>query len=121
MTLDFNAWLVSGDSTVMSAQQRAVLAWRRIQDRPTSIVLRRGTVDLSAQTMRVEYNNTASWVDGTLVRTGKQMLTLFGIRDHPTIANTDIQRGDRVVINGAQFQVMSVLYPPGEVQALLES
>lgn len=117
-------WLSSANSIeVLSAEDRAVLAWRRIQDRDTSLQLKRAGAMRPAQTFRIEYNNTALWVEGNLVRSGRQQLTLFGVRDHPDplVVDSDIQRGDRVVINGAEYQVMSVLTPPGEVQALLES
>lgn len=119
-TLD--GWLgVTDDIVVMTAAQRATLEWRRIQDRPTSVVLNRAGSAQPAQTMRIEYNNSsANFVDGTLVRTSKQNLTLFGVRSHPTVTNTDIQKGDRFTINGAQYEVKSLLTPPGECQAICE-
>jgi len=117
-----DAWLTSGTAfPIMTAAQRAVREWIRIQDRPTSVVLNRAGVAQTAQTMRIEYNNTASnFTDGTLVRTTKQQLTLFGVRSHPTVTDTNIQKGDRFTINGLQYEVKSLLTPPGEVQAISE-
>lgn len=122
MSLD--GWLASDNIGVLSAASRAALAWRRINDRPTSVVLIRNGAALTAQTMRVESDNTATWQEGQLVATSVQKVTLFGIRDHDTLADTNIARGDRFSLTdhpGAMFEVLSLLTPPGEVQAICEA
>lgn len=119
-----DGWLTGSadsDIVVLPAAQRAALAWRRINDRPSSVVLIRAGTPLAAQTMRIEFDNSSSMVNGTLVRTGVQRLTLFGVKNHPTIADTNIQRGDRFNLGLAQYEVKSVLTPPGETQGLCES
>lgn len=127
MTLNLDSWLgiSSGELAVMSASERAVLEWRRISDRPSSIELTRGagqtSVKLAAQTVRIESDNTATWRDGALVTQGVQKVVVFGVKDHPTITDTDIQRSDRFSIDGVIYEVISIMTPPGEVQAICEA
>lgn len=116
----FNDWLAQGDIGVISAPDRAVLSWRRINDDPTSIILTRKNVQLDAQTVRLESNNTARMVNGTVVTSEKIYITIFGVRNHPTLADTDIDRSDRFFINNTSYEVIALATPPGEVQAFCE-
>lgn len=119
VTLD--SWLQAG-TTVPNAEHRATLAWRRIQQKPTSIVLRPdGGAARASQTFRIEYNNSSTFREGETVRRGIHAVTLFGIRDHPTLTNSVIEKGDRFLYQKAEFEVKSVIYTLGEVQALCEA
>jgi hypothetical protein len=121
---NIDTWLGTDYSDVLNAEGRAALAWRRIQDRPVSIVLaREGAGDLAAQTMRLESDNTVSDTtsSGTNMQTAIQKVTLFGVRDHATIPDTDIERSDRFRIDGVRYEVMALMTPPGEVQAVCEA
>jgi hypothetical protein len=117
---NFDTWLASGDLRPATAAQRAVMAWQRIQDRSTSVVLKRNNVAQSAQTMRVELGTGAGEGGGENATPGRMSAVLFGVRSHPTVTDTSIQRGDRVVINNFEFEVVGLVYPPGEVQAFCE-
>ena len=37
---------------------------------------------------------------------GVQRAVVFGVRNHPTVADTDIQRGDRFVVGATEFEVI---------------
>lgn len=88
---------------------------------PVSITVVRGATALSPQTVRIE-----SWVnrqrpgEGESGTTGLMDGILVGYKGHPTIADTDLQLGDRFVAEGINFEVM-IMFPgiKGEVQALL--
>ncbi|MEO8396495.1 MAG: hypothetical protein ABI700_26110 [Chloroflexota bacterium] len=114
---DFAAW-----QNDVSA--RAVDAWMRISEQPTTITIRRGGDTLDPQTVRIELsNNTREDLDlrrGLDITPSVQRAVVFGLRDHATVADTDIQRGDRFVIAVTEFEVIGVIDTPGEVQAICE-
>lgn len=120
---DFDAWVADDVIGVMSAETRAALAWRRISDRPTSIIITRAKTQIAAQTVRIEWDNTATDHLNPAVNTitAVQKATVFGVRDHATEPDTDIQRSDRFRIEGVDYQVVSIMTPPGEVQAICEA
>jgi len=103
-------------SGAISAEKRANLAWRLIQRNPTAITLYRGSAYLAAQTVRITFDATSTEVreagEATL-RDG----VIFGVRDHPTATDTNIQTGDRFNVNGQIYEVMDVILLPGSVQA----
>lgn len=104
---------------------RAAEAWARISERPTTITIRRGAETLEPQTVRVEFGDSAREdLDvrrGLNVMPGVQRAVVFGVRNHPTVADSDIQRGDRFVVGATEFEVMAVIPAPGEVQAICEA
>lgn len=100
---------------------RAADAWRRIQDKSTSITLKRGTTVLDAQTVRIEFSSGASEQSGPTTTPGFLNVTIFGVKNHPTVSDTDIQRGDRVVLGNTEYEVVGVIASIGEVQAFCEA
>lgn len=116
---DFDAYFSS--SGAIDAVSRAVDAWNRINAAPTIITIIRDAVSLANQTMRVEYSGTGEEAASDAGRAGRQRCVLFGVTDHPTVTDTNIERGDRFVISQKQFEVISVINPPGEVQAFCEA
>lgn len=124
--MSLNTWLANDQTlSLTGAATRAALAWRRISDRPTSITIRRGSgtskTTLAAQTVRVEWDNTAVEREGVSSSSGIQKATVFGVRDHATVTNTNILRGDRFSLDGVEYEVVSIMTPPGEVQAICEA
>lgn len=115
---DFDAW--RGNE-----QARAIEAWARIGAQPTAIIIKRGTGMLDEQTVRVEYGDSAREdLDvrrGLNIVPGVQRAVAFGVRNHPTAADTDIERGDRFVLGATEFEVIAVIPAPGEVQAICEA
>ena len=106
-------------------QARAIDASARISDQPVQITIRRGVEDLAVQTVRVEYGSSAREdLDvrrGLNVLPGVQRAVVFGVRNHPTAADTDIRRGDRFVLGATEFEVIAVIVAAGEVQAFCEA
>ena len=120
--LDFDNWAGSG-AQALEASSRAAHAWRRIQEKPTSVALVRGNQTLDAQTLRLEFTNTTvgSELRGTGGMTGHQTVIAFGLRGHAIEPDTDIRRGDLFAIDGTQFRVISIVTTIGEVQAMCEA
>lgn len=115
MTVDFDTWL--GRDEAITAERRAIAAWSRIQDKPTSITIKRlGT----AQTVRIEYSETGNQANSPAGQGAVRGVVVFGIRDHPTLDDTNIRANDRFVLNGVEYTVLDVVRTIGEVQARAE-
>ena len=112
---DFVNWY-SSSITPVAAELRALMAWERIQDRPTSVTLDRGGVAQAAQTVRLEYSSPHT-VQGEVGKAGEYDLVVFGVKDHPTVTDTNIKRGDRFAVGKLVYEVLTVANVPGEVQA----
>ena|SRR3989304_6974753 len=113
-------WLATSDHVIDPAL-RAVLAWRRITASPYSVVVRRNGTPLAAQTVRIEYSPTAHVEDAEVSDPGTTMVTIFGVEDHPTVTDTNLQRGDRFTYLNTVYQVIVVNHMPGEIQARAEA
>lgn len=100
---------------------RAANAWRRIQDKPSSVAFKKpdGTT-LAAQTMRVEYDNRASLAQSEAGAAPNRKLILFGIKGHATLADTDMEEGYRFVFDNDEYRITDVLPTIGERQATCE-
>jgi hypothetical protein len=118
MTPDFNAWLA--DTEAIDAEPRAALAWRRINDKPASIRLKRGATLLDAQTVRLEFAEGVSDPQSAAGAAAVRQVTMFGVAGHSHIDDTDVKRGDRFVTGGSEYQVVDVVETLGEVQAHAE-
>lgn len=114
---DFAAWR-------NDEQAQAGDAWLRILEQPVTITIRRGTETLAAQTVRIVMDDRAredlDLRRGLNVLPGVQGAVVFGVRQHPTIADTDIRRSDRFVLGASEFEVIAVTEMAGEVQAICE-
>jgi hypothetical protein len=97
---------------------RAARAWLRINDKPSSItIVRDGVADLAAQTVRVEVNPIGETVSPALGSLGQGSVTVYGIRQHATLPDTDIRRGDRFLLGGRVYRITNVIDTLGERQA----
>lgn len=123
---DLAAWMTgvlptAGQRTA-KAQRRAAHAYRRLNDKEqpvTSIAFKNGAgTVLAAQTVRVEWDNRASIVSSTAGAAGKMNLVVYGIRQHPTLATTDIKEGYRFVLNGDEYRCSEVIDTLGERQGI---
>jgi len=119
---NFDAWLGQGNEPI-SATSRAVDAWNRINRNPTSItIIQKDETELDTQTVRIEFDNS---MDSERKGEGGGMSArrdaiVFGVKNHPMVADTNIQRGDRFAVNGQIYRVVQVILVPGEVQATCE-
>lgn len=119
--LNWGHWLSQGGESI-NAGERAIAAWSRIQRDAVSVVLVRGGVNLTAQTVRVVVDTGRAQVseDG-MTTAATRTATLFGVRNHPTVANTDVQRGDLLRLSDGLYKVVAVTHRIGEVQATCEA
>lgn len=121
---DLSALLAQRGQRGINAAVRAVRAWQRIQDRATTITVYRGNpaVAQTAQVVRVEFDSTTARVIQQAGQAAQQGVILFGVRDHPDsdVPDTDLKKGDRVMLADGNYQVISVIDLPGEIQARAE-
>lgn len=119
---NLGSWLADNRFGPITAMDRAVLAWRRIQDRAVSIVVYRAGVAQAAQTVRIEYEtrNSANEAQTDMSEASKRQMMVFGIVDHPTLTATSLVNGDRFVHEGHNYEIMDVVKLPGEIQARAE-
>ena len=119
--MNINNMLQRGQSG--QAAERANDAWGRIQEKPVVVTLVRNRVALDPQTVRIEWNNSASNTtqeSGPGGTSSKRFGTLFGLFNHATLPDTDVQRDDRFALADGQYRVMSVMNGVGEKQAAFE-
>lgn len=104
-------------------ESRAVDAWARIQGKPTAIVVVRGkNTTLAAQTVRLEASSNPTEVKGEGDGSSARLdVVVFGVKGHPTVANTDLKRDDRFAVAGVQYKVVHVVEQTGEIQAQCEA
>lgn len=123
MALDIGSWLsTGGGGPTAQAATRAALAWRRIQDKPSSLAFRTPAgVTLAAQSVRVESDNANSMSSSTAGTAGTRKIVIFGIRDHATLSDTVVAEGYRCIIAGDEYRVQSIVLTIGEVQAFAEA
>lgn len=125
--MDFKAWLGAIDANLaVDPETRASLALSRINDNPAmkqDILITRdgGSTFEDAQSVRVELlgePNEISITDGNNnARTIRIDCVVFGIRNHVTLADTDIRKDDEFGISGVRYRVLDTQLFAGEIQA----
>lgn len=125
---DFNLWLAdAGTLAALPANteaQRAILAWRAINDKPSSVLFRTAAgADLgAAQTVRLENDDVGTTTPETPAGIGAlRRLVIFGVRNHPTVADTNIKEGYRFNLATDSYRVVDVITSLGEIQATAEA
>jgi hypothetical protein len=109
-----------------TAAERASSVWFWINRKAHSLVFTRGATTLTAQTVRIEWDNVQGQESTSASGRGsKNLLRIFGIQGHSTYADTDIQRGDRFSLNSTNsrlnYEVISVDKTQiGQIQATAE-
>lgn len=125
MAADISAWLTTDSSALIpsaTAEQRAARAWARINHKPTSVVFKdQAGTKLSAQTVRIESNNTSTESTSAAGKAARRGVVVFGVRDHATVTDTDMEKGYRFVYAGSEYQIQSVILTLGEIQGLAEA
>lgn len=114
-----NDWL--SNTEAIDEERRAVDAWRRINRSPVTIkVITLDKRVTSEQIVRIEYDERQFEKEGMTNRTGTNRITIFGVRNHPTVDDTDLKRGDEFSHQNSRYRIVSVSLYPGEIQALSE-
>lgn len=114
----------------ISDAARAQGIWRKIQRKPSSVVLTRlpiivddaaipSSTTLAAQTVRVARDNRPRAIRGASGEGTELHCIVYGVRDHPdaAIVDTDIERGDTFALEGDHYVVDYINFVPGGVQA----
>jgi hypothetical protein len=126
LSVNLSAWLGdAGDLAALptaTAAQRAALAWRRINDKPSSVTFRTPAgVTLPAKTVRIEPDSTAGMATSEAGMGQVRKVVVFGVRGHVTVSDTDIDDGYRFVYQGDEYRCVGILTTLGEVQGYFES
>ena len=131
--MNFAAWLGGSDDLLDTptdqAAVRAAAAWRRISDKPTSVVFTvpgsvaaDGTVtpaaDLAAQTVRLETDDRATMLLGDAGAAPVMQLIIFGIRGHATLPDTNMVEGYRFRHAGDNYRIDDIILTIGEIQGV---
>ena len=119
-----SAWLGSTPPLAdwLGDVDRAYDTARVIAAKPTSITVRRAGATLDAQTVRLEVSSMPTQSNGPNVTSTNLQTVVVGYKGHPTIADTDIQRGDRFYTGGQMYEVVQVLADvPDRLLAIAEA
>lgn len=123
MSLD--AWLGSDDPlSGFPTVDRTLDTARRIAQRPTSItvVSRLAGALPGAQTVRLEPLSAPREQAGSVGVQVDAGILILGYKDHPTIADTDVQRGDRFLYEDRMYTVTGIIpNTPDRVLAVAEA
>jgi len=107
---------------VINEQKRAAQAWHRIQEKPMSVVFKTSSNQkLPGQVVRVESDNTATPSMSTAGTAPKRKVIVYGIRNHATLPNTDIQENYVFVFDGDQYRCIDIIITLGEIQSIWEA
>lgn len=124
--VDLSAWLSdAGDlaaTPTATEEQRAAAAWRRINDKPSSVAFRTPAgATLSAQTVRIEPDSAAGMATSEAGAGQVRKAVVFGVRNHATIADTVLDGGYRFVLDGDEYRCVGILKTLGEIQGYFEA
>lgn len=104
---DLSAWRNVGASPV-NGVERASDAYNRIKRQPTMVAFIRGETVLAPQEVRIEPPPSSGNVETPMGMKGKQSLNVYGYYQHFSTPDTDVKRGDRFILNNAEYLVESV-------------
>ncbi len=89
---------------------------RLVADKTTSITIVRGGAAQDAQNVRIEDTRGRSSAQSEGNITGETDVLIIGYKSHPTISDTNIQRGDRFAVGGVSYEVVMIV--PGLIDSL---
>lgn len=118
---DFNSWLINLEA--ISEPNRATLAWSRINEKPSTVSFKTTTgAILAAQVVRIEPDDKATAESAESGMTGHmRYCIIFGVINHDTVTDTDMEEGYRFVLNNDEYRITDVLVTLGSVQGNAES
>jgi hypothetical protein len=82
---------------------------RTVSDKTASIIITRAGAQLDAQTVRLEPTGGAGESGGPAGTVSNAGILVTGYKDHATITDTNIRRGDRFFYDGQMYTVTQVL------------
>lgn len=112
----------------MPVANRATLRGLRVQWDEASIVFTKPKVvtktgttpesDLDPQDVRITYDVKAILEQGTAGLAPVLMAVVDGVRDHPTLEDTDMEEGYTFVYRGDRFRISDIFLIPGGVRGI---
>jgi hypothetical protein len=117
---DYDAWRSTTNQFAPTASSRADDAWKRINDKPSTVAVWRAGAYHHDETVRIEWNNGTNVTPSAQSPNSVTAITevvLFGINGHATLTSTDIKEGDEIWLAGESFIVKDSLITTGELQA----
>lgn len=120
MSIAYTAWLEDQSrGFTISEAVRAVDHWNMILDEGQEITIWRDSVEQDPQRLRIEPANfSIENIGGSDIgEVNLRFLTVFGVKDHPTIADADLRKGDLFLYEGQDYEIENVITHPGTIQA----
>lgn len=115
----------------MPTANRAVLRGLRIEWEPASIVFTKPAVvtktgttpatDLDPQAVRITYDVRAMIEQGTAGLAPVLMALVDGVKDHPTLSDTDMAEGYVFVYHGDRFRITDTILIPGGIRGIAKA
>lgn len=123
-----SSWLGGTQKTAaqraVREQRRAAHADNRINDKwetTTTVAFKNAAgTTLAAQEVRIESDNSATPSESAVGTAPKRKVIVYGVRDHATIADTDIKEGYRFVLLNDVYKCVDIILNPGEIQGIFE-
>lgn len=110
MSLDFGKLLQDTASLVQAQREtRARIQLARLGDKWETITFNRDGAWLAPQTVRIEFND--SFVMGASSAAGVGFASrgvLFGLKDHPTLPDLDVDEWDTFVLGEKEYTIVLV-------------
>lgn len=123
---NLKAWLAADGTGLPAistlADERAELAWRRINDKATSVVfITAAGVSLAAQTVRIDSDSRTTVSKSAAGQAPRRKAIVFGIRGHSTLPDTDMKEGYIFNSDGDRYVVQDIIKTIGEIQGIAEA
>jgi hypothetical protein len=124
--VDLSTWISKLGKTTRSNEIdtsiKAAEALRRISARPAQAVFRTPNgARLTAQTVRIESDNTATPGESTAGSAPVRKVIVYGIKNHPTLPDTNMREGYVFVYEGDEYKCVDVISTRGEIQGIWEA
>jgi hypothetical protein len=103
-----DSWL-GNSHLVWANDDRANDTARTISDKPSTITPVRNKVAQSATVVRIDTMRDPMERTGPLATVSETRVLVLGYKGHATIADTDLQRGDRFKHQGQTYTVTQIL------------
>jgi hypothetical protein len=125
--MTMHVWLSKSPFLPTPAQKaanEAVFAKQKIDLAPVSVIFKNSAgTSLAAQVVRIDSDNRPNMNETAAGTSPKRKVIIFGIRNHPTLANTDIKKGYTFTLPEDvtdKYVVLDITRLPGEIQATAE-
>lgn len=123
--MSFETWMGTTPAYMFKneAERKAIIAWQTILENAVSLAFQPSTGSaIAAQLVRLESDNRASFVQGVSGGAPKRQLIIFGVKGHPTIADTIMKEGYTFNYDGDRYTIRDIIDTiPGERQGIAEA